>query len=59
MSKHLTLSKNNVEADCKELSKLAKICTFLQILLDELKHVDLPRAIFEDNARVTFLARNL
>ena len=40
------------------MAKLAKGCTFIQMLLDELNLVDVPTLLFEDNAGAIFLAGN-
>ena len=58
MAKHATLSDSTTEAEYKELAKLAKDMKFIQMLLTELKLVELPGLLFEDNAGAIFLAGN-
>ena len=58
MAKHVTLSDSTTEAEYKELAKLAKDIKFVQMLMTELKLVELPGLLFEDNAGAIFLAGN-
>ena len=58
MIKHHSISDSSSEAEYKELSKCAKVLTFIHMLLGELHLVDLPGAIGEGNRGAIFLAHN-
>jgi hypothetical protein len=58
MAKHNTLSDSTTEAEYKELAKCAKSVKFAQMLLAELRLVEYPGLLFEDNAGTIFLAGN-
>ena len=58
MPKNLTLSYSTTEAERKKLAKLSKSREFLQMMLDELKLIDLPCETLEDNSIATFIAGN-
>ena len=58
MAKHLTLSDSSCEAEYKELAKCAKGVKFTQMLLGELRLLEIPGILFEDNSGSIFLAQN-
>ena len=59
MAKHNSLSDSTTEAEYKELAKTAKCSKFILMLQKELKLVDLPAILFEDNYGAIFLSENL
>ena len=58
MAKHHTVSNSSCEAEYKELTKCAKGVMFVQSILSELKLVELPGLIGEDNQGAIFLSEN-